>query len=182
MKTILNRKVTPMLPEPTIPKPPAARPAIPRPWVMTPLFGAPASTDRGASPAQVHHAAPSPRRASRRANERPPAGPGNRSRVTVKTGPRKDTADLLAITLERLRRALWRSFLRYGITGDLDTAVHAAMDVIGPVLEARDAEIMRLHEMPGRVKPPSRPRASSGRTDDTVLAGRDPGGSYQDRR
>jgi hypothetical protein len=25
------------------------------------------------------------------------------------------------------------------------------MDVIGPVLEARDAEIMRLHEMPGRV-------------------------------
>jgi hypothetical protein len=68
--------------------------------------------------------------------------------VTVKTGPRKDTADLLAVTLERLRRALWRSFLRYGITGDLDTAVHAAMDVIGPVLEARDAEIMRLHEMP----------------------------------
>jgi hypothetical protein len=102
--------------------------------------------------------------------------------VTVKTGPRKDTADLLAVTLERLRRALWRSFLRYGITGDLDTAVHAAMDVIGPVLEARDAEIMRLHEMPGPVKPPSRPRASSGRTDDTVLAGRDPGGSYQDRR
>ncbi len=135
-----------MPPEPTIPKPPAVRPTIPAPWVMTPLFGAPA-TDRGASPAQVtgHRAAPSPRRASRRANSRPPAGPENRRRVTVKTGPRKDTADLLAVTPERVRRALARSFLRYGVTGDLDTAVRAAMNVIEPVLEAKDTEILRLH-------------------------------------
>jgi hypothetical protein len=71
--------------------------------------------------------------------------------------------DLLAITPERIRQALRRSFLRYGITGELDAAVHAAMNVFGPVLEARDAEIMRLHETPGRVKPPARPRASSTR-------------------
>jgi hypothetical protein len=63
----------------------------------------------------------------------------------VKTGPRKDTADLLAVTPERVRRALARSFLRYGVTGDLDTAVRAAMNVIEPVLEAKDTEILRLH-------------------------------------
>jgi hypothetical protein len=65
--------------------------------------------------------------------------------VTVKTGPRKDTADLLAVTPERVRRALARSFLRYAVTGDLDTAVRAAMNVIEPVLEAKDTEILRLH-------------------------------------
>ena len=133
-----------MLPEPTIAKPPAVPPAIPAPWVMTPLFGAPASDDRGAQ-VTGHRAAPSPRRASRRANSRPPAGPENRSRVTAKTGPRKNTADLLAVTPERVRRALARSFLRYGVTGDLDTAVRAAMNVIEPVLEAKDTEILRLH-------------------------------------
>jgi len=63
----------------------------------------------------------------------------------VKTGPRKDTADLLAVTPVRVRRALARSFLRYGVTGDLDTAVRAAMNVIEPVLEAKDTEILRLH-------------------------------------
>jgi hypothetical protein len=53
-------------------------------------------------------------------------------------------ADLLAVTAERLRHALWRSFLRYGIPGDLASAVHAAMNVIEPVLQARDTEIERL--------------------------------------
>jgi hypothetical protein len=66
--------------------------------------------------------------------------------------PLKDPADLLAVTAERLRRALARSFLRYGIPGDLEAAVHAAMNVIDPVLEARDAEILRLRRlMAGKV-------------------------------
>jgi hypothetical protein len=55
--------------------------------------------------------------------------------------------DLLAVTIERLRRALWRSFLRYGIPGDLDSAVHAALNVIEPVMEARDTEILRLRRL-----------------------------------
>jgi hypothetical protein len=59
---------------------------------------------------------------------------------------RKDPLDLLAVTPERFRRALWHSFLRYGVAGDLETAVHAAMNVIAPVLAARDAEITRLRE------------------------------------
>ena len=75
---------------------------------------------------------------------------------------RPDAADLLALTPERFRRALWRSFLRYGVGGDLDTAVHAAMTVIGPVLAARDAEITRLREVT-RVKRPARPRAATPR-------------------
>jgi len=71
------------------------------------------------------------------------------------TGPHKEPADLLAVTAERLRRALGRSFLRYGLAGDLETAVHAAMNVIEPVLDARDTEILRLRrlmsaKLPGR--------------------------------
>jgi hypothetical protein len=59
---------------------------------------------------------------------------------------------LLAVTAERLRRSLARSFLRYGLVGDLEAAVHAAMNVIEPVLEARDTEILRLrHLMAGKV-------------------------------
>jgi hypothetical protein len=112
---------------------------------MTPLFCAPATTDR-ASPAQSpgRRTAPSARRTSRRAGSRALPGSGNRNLVTVQPEPRNDSADLLAVTAERLRRALWRSFLRYGVTGDLDTSVHAAMNVIEPVLAARDAEILRL--------------------------------------
>ena len=69
--------------------------------------------------------------------------------------PRKEPPDLLTVTAERLRRALGRSFLRYGISGDLETAVHAAMNVIEPVLDARDTEILRLRglmggKLPGR--------------------------------
>lgn len=76
---------------------------------------------------------------------------------------RRDAADLLAVTPEWFRRALWRSFLRYGVAGDLDTAVHAAMAVLGPVLEARDAEITRLREGITRVKrrSPARPRSAA---------------------
>ena len=51
---------------------------------------------------------------------------------------------MLVVTAKRLRRALGRSFLRYGVAGDLEAAVHAAMNVIEPVLEARDTEILRL--------------------------------------
>jgi hypothetical protein len=71
--------------------------------------------------------------------------------------------DLLAITPERIQRALWRSFLRHGVSGELDVAVHAAMNVVAPVLAARDAEITRLHEALGRGTPPARPRAGSAR-------------------
>jgi hypothetical protein len=153
--TILNRKATPMLPEPTIPKPQAAPAALQRPWVMTPLFCAPASSgSANPAPSTGRRAAPGSRRPSRRASSRSPAAQGNRGLTAVKTGPRnetavppgpgKDPADLLTVGAERLQRALWRSFLRYGVSGDLDTAVHAAMNVIGPVLAARDTEILRL--------------------------------------
>ena len=82
--------------------------------------------------------------------------------------------DLLAVTPERIRRALRRSFLRYGITGELDTAIHAAMNVFVPVLEAKDAEIMRLNETLSRVKPPAQPRARSARADDNAGGRRRP--------
>ncbi len=71
--------------------------------------------------------------------------------------------DLAAISPERIRRALWRSFLRHGVTGELDVAVHAAMNIVGPVLAARDAEITRLHETLGRVTAPGQPTAGSAR-------------------
>src|ERR1700688_1060982 len=40
-----------------------------------------------------------------------------------------------------------RSFLRYGVPGDPETAVHAAMNVVEPVLQARDIEILRLRRL-----------------------------------
>ena len=79
-----------------------------------------------------------------------------RSGGPYQAAPHKESADLLAITAERLRRALGRSFLRYGVAGDLEAAVHAAMNVIEPVLEARDTEILRLRrlmagKLPGKI-------------------------------
>jgi hypothetical protein len=88
--------------------------------------------------------------------------------------------DLLAVTPERFRQALRRSFLRHGISGELDTAVHAAMNVFAPVLEARDAEITRLNQTLARVKPRARSRARSARAGDTVGAGRGPRRSRTD--
>jgi hypothetical protein len=88
----------------------------------------------------------SPRRATNRTPARNNTKTARNSTTTagVKTVPRKDPADLLAVTAEWLRRALRRSFLRYNVTGDLDAAVHAAMNVVGPVLDARDTELARL--------------------------------------
>ena len=125
-----------MLPEPTLPTRRRAAPAQPQPWAMTPLFAVPDSPDEIPPPGR--QAALPPGRA-RRPNSR-------------QTGPRKshkEPADLLTVTAERLRRALGRSFLRYGIPGDPEAAVHAAMNVIEPVLDARDTEILRLRRMMG---------------------------------
>ena len=130
-----------MLPEPTIPKRRAASPA-PQPWVMTPLFCVPDEDEPAPVPAPAvpgRRAARPPGR-SRRANPRGPAGRTKRDGLS-------DPPDLLAVTAQRLRRALARSFLRYGIPGDLETAVHAAMNVIEPVLQARDTEILRLRRL-----------------------------------
>jgi hypothetical protein len=138
-----------MLPEPTIPKRSAAAPA-PQPWVMTPLFSVPDDGD----PAPV----PAPGRARRgrlasrdhpASPRRPAAARGAGSRAK-RDGPQ--APDLLAVTGERLRRALARSFLRYGVPGDPEVAVHAAMNVVEPVLQARDMEILRLR----RVMPANR--------------------------
>ncbi|MBO0816877.1 MAG: hypothetical protein J2P30_17265, partial [Actinobacteria bacterium] len=76
--------------------------------------------------------------------------------------PAASAADLATISPERLRRALWRSFLRYGVGGEPDAAVHAAMHVIEPVLAARDAEISRLRESLGRLKRPGGARSRAG--------------------
>ena len=133
-----------MLPEPTIPKRRAASPA-PQPWVMTPLFCVPDEDE--SAPVPVVPGRQAARRVgqqqpgrSRRANPRGPAGRAKRDGLS-------DPPDLLAVTAQRLRRALARSFLRYGIPGDLETAVHAAMNVIEPVLQARDTEILRLRRL-----------------------------------
>jgi hypothetical protein len=138
-----------MLPEPTIPKRRAASPA-PQPWVMTPLFCVPDEDDPAPAPVPGHRAArragQQPPGRSRRANPRGPAGRAKRDGLP-------DPPDLLAVTAERLRRALARSFLRYGVPGDPETAVHAAMNVIEPVLQARDTEILRLR----RLVPAKRP-------------------------
>jgi hypothetical protein len=109
---------------------------------MTPLFAVPDSPDMIPPPGRQDTPAPA---RGRRTNSRQarPGNPGN----PVK--PRKEPADLLTVTAERLRRALGRSFLRYGISGDLETAVHAAMNVIEPVLDARDTEILRLRRVMG---------------------------------
>ena len=136
-----------MLPEPTLPKRRRGAPAPPQPWAMTPLFAVPDSTESSSTESEV---IASPARQA----TRPLAAPVGRIRAcrpkpAAQTGPHKEPADLLAVTAERLRRALGRSFLRYGIPGDLETAVHAAMNVIEPVLDARDTEILRLRRLMG---------------------------------
>jgi hypothetical protein len=125
-----------MLPEPTVPKRPLSKrpmsnrrgtaPAQPQPGTMTPLFAVPDSPEGIPSPARP------PRRAPKTSKEAP---------------------DLLAVTAERLRRALGRSFLRYGVPGDPEVAVHAAMNVVEPVLDARDTEILRLRRLTGDTPP-----------------------------
>lgn len=131
-----------MLPEPTLPKRRRAAPGSatqPQPGAMTPLFAVPDSADL------VPPSGPQDSRVpgrGRRTNARQ-GGAGN----PVK--PRKEPPDLLTVTAERLRRALGRSFLRYGVPGDPETAVHAAMNVFEPVLDARDTEILRLRRLMG---------------------------------
>jgi hypothetical protein len=106
---------------------------------MTPLFAVPDGTEPDVTPATGRRVRPAARtRPPRRASPRLPV---------ADSGPHKDAADLLTVTAERLRRALGRSFLRYGIASDLEAAVHAAMNVIEPVLDARDTEILRLRRM-----------------------------------
>ena len=134
-----------MLPEPTLPKRRrAARGAATQPQqgAMTPLFAVPDSPEMIPPPGRQDTRAPA---RGRRPNSRQarPGNPGNPGKA------RKEPADLLTVTAERLRRALGRSFLRYGISGDLETAVHAAMNVIEPVLDARDTEILRLRRLMG---------------------------------
>jgi hypothetical protein len=130
-----------MLPEPTLPKRRRAAPGSatqPQPGAMTPLFAVPDSPDL--VPPSGHQDSRVPGR-GRRSNSR--QGGGNPAK------PRKEPPDLLTVTAERLRRALGRSFLRYGVPGDPETAVHAAMNVFEPVLDARDTEILRLRRLMG---------------------------------
>jgi hypothetical protein len=151
-----------MLPQPTLPKPPA--PATPPREVMTPLFALPGGEpDPGRSPRR--RAARPPGR-GRRGTARLPAaradrdvplparragrdvpGPARSAGRAVRGEPGPDHADLLAVTAPRLRHALARSFLRYGVPGDPERAVHAAMNVVEPVLEARDSVILRLRDL-----------------------------------
>jgi hypothetical protein len=142
-----------MLPEPTLPKRRRGAPAPPQPWAMTPLFAVPDSTESSSTESELivspgRQATRPPGRA-RRPNSRLPAGKAGGARKAGPKNPHKEPADLLAVTAERLRRALGRSFLRYGIPGDPETAVHAAMNVIEPVLDARDTEILRLRRLMG---------------------------------
>ena len=140
-----------MLPEPTIPKRRAASPAS-QPWVMTPLFSVPDEGDPVPVPVPARSARGRLSSRERRPASRGPAAarsPGKARR----DGP--ETPDLLAVTGERLRRALARSFLRYGVPGDPEVAVHAAMNVVEPVLQARETEILRLRRMTP-VKRPTR--------------------------
>jgi hypothetical protein len=163
-----------MLPEPTARKR-AARPARPQPGGMTPLFSVPGSGEpddeipasgRGLG-SRVPRGAREPRGSTasgraRRANSRPSANPPipasrvSRNGIAGKASPHLDAGELLAVTAERLRRSLARSFLRYGMATDLEAAVHAAMNVVEPVLEARDTEILRLRllmagKIPGKL-------------------------------
>ncbi len=135
-----------MLPEPTLPKRRrAARGSStqPQPGTMTPLFAVPDSPDM--VPPSSRQDTRAPARAGRPNSL--PGGPGHPAR------PRKEPPDLLTVTAERLRRALGRSFLRYGVSGDVETAVHAAMNVVEPVLDARDTEILRLRRLMGSKLP-----------------------------
>jgi hypothetical protein len=106
---------------------------------MTPLFAVPDSPDIMAPSGRQDTRAPA---RGGRPNSRP-GGSGHAAK------PRKEPPDLLTVTAERLRRALGRSFLRYGVSGDVETAVHAAMNVVEPVLDARDTEILRLRRLMG---------------------------------
>ncbi len=137
-----------MLPELTPVTPPqrAAAPTRPQP-VMTPLFSVPGGIEPELTPGAKRRARPAGR--TRRPSARLPA---TRAEPARSEQARAEPADLLTVTAERLRRALARSFLRYGITGDLEVALHAAMNVVEPVLEARDTEILRLRQLmiPGR--------------------------------
>jgi hypothetical protein len=135
-----------MLPEPTLPKRRAPAPASPQPWVMTPLFRVPDGDEPDASPAPERWAARTSGR-GRRASPRRPAGRAKRDGLAGEAGPVPDPPDLLGVTAQRLRRALARSFLRYGVPGDPEVAVHAAMNVVEPVLQARDTEILRLRRL-----------------------------------
>jgi hypothetical protein len=112
---------------------------------MTPLFCVPDEDEPRVTSSSVsgRRAARPP---SRRANPRGPASRTKRDGLS-------DPPDLLTVTAQRLRRALARSFLRYGVPGDPEVAVHAAMNVIEPVLQARDTEIVRLR----RLMPAKRP-------------------------
>jgi hypothetical protein len=167
-----------MLPEPTPARPPkrAAAPARPQLGVMTPLFSVPGGTEPEAIPGIGRRARSTGR--TRRSSARLPAPRADPARADParadhaggagRSGPLKDPADLLAVTAERLRRALARSFLRYGIAGELEAAIHAAMNVIEPVLEARDTEILRLRRLmtgqaPGQAgaKVPAPPRSKA---------------------
>jgi len=132
-----------MLPEPTLPKRRRAALAQPQPGAMTPLFAVPDSPDTIPPPGRQDTRAPA---RGRRPNSR-------QGRPDSPAKPRKEPADLLTVTAERLRRALGRSFLRYGIPGDPETAVHAAMNVFEPVLDARDTEILRLRRLMGSKLP-----------------------------
>ena len=127
-----------MLPEPTIPKRRAASPG-PQPWVMTPLFCVP-DEDEPAPVPVLGRRSGGPASRGRRTSPRGPATRAKRDGLP-------DPPDLLTVTAQRLRRALARSFLRYGVPGDPETAVHAAMNVIEPVLQARDTEILRLRRL-----------------------------------
>ena len=160
----------------------AARAPRPQPGGMTPLFSVPGSGEpddeipspvrgtlgsRGPRGTRDPRSARDPRGSgasgrARRANSRPPANPPipasrvSRNGIAGKASPHIDAGELLAVTAERLRRSLARSFLRYGIAGDLEAAVYAAMNVVEPVLEARDTEILRLRllmagKIPGRL-------------------------------
>jgi hypothetical protein len=111
---------------------------------MTPLFCVPDEDE--AAPAVSGRRAARPSGRGRRANPRGPASRAKRDGLS-------DPPDLLTVTAQRLRRALARSFLRYGVPGDPEVAVHAAMNVIEPVLQARDTEIVRLR----RLMPAKRP-------------------------
>jgi hypothetical protein len=117
---------------------------------MTPLFCVPGE-DEPAPVAPGRRAGQQAPGRGRRANPRGPAGRTKRDGLP-------DPPDLLAVTAQRLRRALARSFLRYGVPGDPETAVHAAMNVIEPVLQARDTEILRLR----RLMPAKRPGRQPG--------------------
>ena len=133
-----------MLPEPTLPKRRRAAPGSatqPQPGAMTPLFAVPDSPDMIPPPGGQDTRAP--------ARGRRPNSHQARPVIPVIPLSRAKSGRLLTVTAERLRRALGRSFLRYGIPGDLETAVHAAMNVIEPVLDARDTEILRLRRVMG---------------------------------